>query len=96
MEQYHTAGHDDSLSYNVVFRLLNAADYGVLQFRHRVIIVGFRSDFNASWSFPTVTHSQEALLYSKWVTGEYWEAHDMKKPYEVPLFAAQFRSIRRA
>lgn len=51
LEKHHTAGHDDGLSYNVVFRLLNAADYGVPQSRHRVIIVGFRSDSNISWSF---------------------------------------------
>ncbi len=58
LEKHHTAGHDDGLSYNVVFRLLNAADYGVPQSRHRVIIVGFRSDSNISWSFPKASHSQ--------------------------------------
>lgn len=84
LEKHHTAGHDDGLSYNVVFRLLNAADYGVPQSRHRVIIVGFRSDSNISWSFPNATHSQEALLYSKWVTGDYWREHDIKKPSEMP------------
>lgn len=96
LEQHHTAGHDDGLSYNVVFRLLNAADYGVPQSRHRVIIVGFRSDFNASWSFPTATHSQDVLLYSKWVSGEYWEEHGMSRPAETPLSMQQLRTIRRA
>ena len=96
LEKHHTTGHDDGLSYNVVFRLLNAADYGVPQSRHRVIIVGFRSDSNISWSFPKASHSQEALLYSKWVTGDYWQEHDMKKPSEMPLSTAQLRSVRRA
>ena len=96
LEQHHTAGHGDGLSYNVVFWLLNAVDYGVPQSRHRVIIVGFRNDFNASWSFPTATHSQESLHYSKWVTGEYWEEHSIKRPAEMPLSAQQLRSIRRA
>lgn len=94
LERHHTSGHDNGLSYNVVFRLLNAADYGVPQSRHRVIIVGFRSDYNARWTFPAATHSQDALLYAKWVTGEYWEEQGIKKPFEVPLSAAQLRSIR--
>ncbi|MDY2655487.1 MAG: DNA cytosine methyltransferase [Candidatus Limiplasma sp.] len=96
LEQHHTAGHDDGLSYNVVFRLLNAADYGVPQSRHRVIIVGFRSDYNASWCFPSATHSQEALLHSKWVTGTYWDEHGLKRPNTIPLSEQQIKSIRRA
>jgi len=93
LEQHHTSGHDDGLSYNVVFRLLNAADYGVPQSRQRVIIVGFRSDLSASWSFPLSTHCQETLLYSKWVTGEYWEEHALRRPAEVPLSTQQLRTI---
>lgn len=63
--------------------------------RRRVIIVGFRKDFNASWSFPAATHSQEAPFHSKWVTGEYWEEHAMKRLAETPLSAQQLRTIRR-
>ncbi len=84
LEQYHTSGSKDGLYYNVVFRLLNAADYGVPQIRHRVIIVGFRSDIDANWSFPAPTHSKDALLYSKWVSGEYWKKHGMTTPDTVP------------
>ncbi len=96
LERYHTSGQDSGLSYNVVFRLLNAADYGVPQSRHRVIIVGFRSDLNASWNFPPATHSQNALLYAKWISGEYWEEHRMKKPEDTPLSAFQLRTIQQA
>lgn len=79
LEKYHTSGSHTGLEYNVVFRLLNAADYGVPQIRQRVVIVGFRSDLNASWSFPEPTHSKESLLYSKFVTGSYWEEHRIAK-----------------
>lgn len=96
LERYHTSGQNSGLSYNVVFRLLNAADYGVPQSRHRVIIVGFRSDLNASWNFPPATHSHDALLYAKWITGEYWEEHSMKKPDETPLSAVQLRAVQQA
>lgn len=95
LEKHHTSGREQGLSYNVVFRLLNAADYGVPQVRQRVIIVGFRSDFNASWTFPKPTHSQEALLYSKWVSKEYWEQHDMTPPDDVPLSRDRINAVRR-
>lgn len=96
LERHHTSGIDSGLSYNVVFRLLNAADYGVPQSRHRVIIVGFRNDFNAGWNFPVATHSQNALLYSKWVTGEYWEEHGIIPPRENQPSARQIRDIRQS
>jgi DNA (cytosine-5)-methyltransferase 1 len=61
--------------YNVQFKLLNAADYGVPQTRERVIIVGIRSDLKSSWSFPPATHSTERLFWDMYVTGEYWEQY---------------------
>ncbi len=86
LERHHTKGTHDGLSYRVVFRLVNAADYGVPQRRERVIIVGFRSDLNLEWSFPSATHTQDALNWDKWVTGEYWERHQiaMKHRPDVP------------
>ena len=95
LEQYHTSGCDRGLAYHVVFRLLNAADYGIPQLRQRVIIVGFRSDFDAKWSFPAPTHSQDALLYEKWVTKKYWEEHDMPVPAEIPLTKPKLKAIER-
>jgi DNA (cytosine-5)-methyltransferase 1 len=86
LERHHTQGKQNGLRYNVVYQLLNAADYGVPQRRERVFIVGFRSDLNVSWSFPELTHSHEALLWSQWVTGEYWDFHKvaMKERPELP------------
>lgn len=79
LERHHTVGRRDGLSYRVVFRLLNAADYGIPQKRERVFIVGFRSDLGLEWSFPEPTCSQEALLWAQWVTGDYWERHQVSK-----------------
>lgn len=79
LEKYHTKGRHDGLFYRVVFRLLNAADYGVPQLRHRVFIVGFRCDLNREWSFPRETHSLDSLLYSQFVSGEYWDQHKVPK-----------------
>ncbi|MGM9687912.1 MAG: DNA cytosine methyltransferase [Alloprevotella sp.] len=67
----------DGIRYDVKYKLLNAADYGVPQKRERVIIVGFRSDLHINWDFPVATHSEEALLWQKYVTGEYWKRHEL-------------------
>ncbi|MDR1580359.1 MAG: DNA cytosine methyltransferase [Synergistaceae bacterium] len=77
LEQQHTSGIYSGLAYNVVFRLFNAADYGVPQTRQRVVIVGFRNDLDANWSFPEATRSREALLYSKFVDGSYWDEYEI-------------------
>lgn len=82
-EKSSGALHLSGLTYNVVPTLVNAADYGVPQKRERVFIVGFRSDLDVRWSFPRPTHGLDSLLYSQWVTGEYWERHKIggnKKP----------------
>ncbi len=75
LEKLHTSGRAPELHYNVVTRVLDAADYGVPQHRHRVFFVGIRSDLNVEFSFPEATHESDALLYQQWVSGEYWERH---------------------
>ena len=75
LERYHTQGKHDGLCYNIVIRLLNAADYGIPQRRERVFIVGFRADLGIEWCFPEPTHAQDALLWSQWRTGDYWDLH---------------------
>lgn len=79
LEKIHTAGLYAGLKYNVVYRLINAADYGIPQKRERVIIVGIRDDLGIGWSFPKETHSEEKLLWNKFVTGEYWEKNRVAK-----------------
>ncbi|MDT3322016.1 DNA cytosine methyltransferase [Shewanella sp. SP1S2-4] len=71
--------HNQELQYNLQVKLLNAANFGVPQKRERVFFVGFRSDLNADWFFPEETHSEDELLISKWITGEYWDRHNIRK-----------------
>jgi DNA (cytosine-5)-methyltransferase 1 len=78
LEQHHSA-NKGAATYNVLFDVLNAADYGVPQKRERVFFVGFRSDIGACWSFPTKTHSEDALLISKWIDGTYWDEHEISR-----------------
>ena len=79
LERIRTEGVETELEYRVVWRLLNAADYGVSQRRERVFFVGFRSDIQIPWSFPKPTHSREALLFSQWAAGDYWERHNVAR-----------------
>ncbi|WP_333783212.1 DNA cytosine methyltransferase [Octadecabacter antarcticus] len=72
------------LCYDVSFKLLNAANYGVPQARERVFIVGVRSDLNVKWSFPEETHSKQVLLYEQQQNGSYWEKHGIS-PKKVQL-----------
>ena len=75
LEMHKTSGRKGSGDYEVVFRVLNAADYGVPQKRERIFIVGFRHDLHVQWGFPAATHSLDSLLHSQWVSGEYWDEH---------------------
>lgn len=77
LERHHTANGREDLRYNVVSRVLNAADHGVPQRRERVVFVGFRQDLGIEWSFPTETHSLDALLWSQARSGRYWERHEV-------------------
>ena len=83
LQQHHTSGssHGSELTYNVLARVLNAADYGTPQVRWRVVFVGFRSDVAAEWSFPEPTHSAGALILDKWHTGDYWDRHGIAKKH---------------
>lgn len=52
----------ENLGYNVSYKLLNAADYGVPQKRERVVIVGVRRDIDFEYVFPTPTHSENGTF----------------------------------
>jgi DNA (cytosine-5)-methyltransferase 1 len=72
LQAEHTSA-TQGLRYNLTTTLVNAADYGVPQQRHRVVLVGFRSDVDAEWSFPEPTHSQARLVYDQAISGDYWD-----------------------
>ncbi len=74
-----TSTAEIGLRYVVERHLYNAADFGTPQKRDRVFIVGFRTDQDVQWHWPKHTHSQSELLRSQWVTGEYWDRHEVPK-----------------
>lgn len=79
LEKEKTSGGMKGLTYDVVCRVLNAANHGIPQRRERVLIVGFRHDLGVSWSFPDTTHSLDGLLHAQWISGEYWDRHEVSR-----------------
>lgn len=67
-------------SYNVTVSTLLAADYGTGQKRKRLFITGIRSDLGATFEEPEATHSNEALMEQKWLSGSYWDRHSIARP----------------
>lgn len=64
--------------YQVSWRLLEAADFGIPQLRKRVFIVATRADLPL-YKFPLPTHSRGALDREQ-LDGTYWERHGIKGP----------------
>jgi DNA (cytosine-5)-methyltransferase 1 len=73
----------DEEQYVVTHQYINTADYGVPQIRERVIITAFRRDLGTNTFHLDATHSKEALLLEQWVTGSYWEKHNIPS-YDCP------------
>jgi DNA (cytosine-5)-methyltransferase 1 len=97
LEQAKTSGRRRGLTYKTVDRVLNAANHGVPQKRERVFIVGFRADLGVEWNFPDETHSLDALLEEQWVTGEYWDRHEIvarDRPEVPPRLAGKIEILR--
>lgn len=99
LEKAKTSGLRHGLTYEVVHRVVNAADFGVPQKRERVFIVGFRGDLGIKWSFPEETHSYDALVEDQWISGEYWERHQIptkKRPEPTPRLQRKIDELRRS
>ncbi|WP_446740368.1 DNA cytosine methyltransferase [Nesterenkonia sp. YGD6] len=86
LEAAHAAPGTD-LQYNLVTKVVNAADYGVPQHRHRVFLIGFRSDIEQEWTFPQPTHSGAALLATQ-VNGYYWARHQVPSSHRENVLRA--------
>ena len=56
------------IGYNVVYKVLNAADYGVPQNRIRVIIVGIRNDIHKRMKYPVANYGINKA--NPWITAK--------------------------
>ncbi|WP_373944403.1 DNA cytosine methyltransferase [Paracoccus marcusii] len=94
LEDHHTKGTEKGLHYRVVMRVLNSANYGVPQRRERIFLVGFRADTGIEWHFPKPTHSRDALIWSQWRDGVYWDLHRVSRKNRPDGGAAQTRALK--
>ena len=51
----------DSLGYKVYYKMLDASDYGVLQVRHRIIIVGWRKEYDFGYPYIEVKRAKAVV-----------------------------------
>lgn len=97
LERHDKTGNRSGLTYRVRAAVLDAADHGVPQRRHRVFIVGFRSDMDARWDFPASSHSKAALLRDQGAGGGYWDRHRIleaaRPPYPNTPVGASHRDL---
>lgn len=83
------SGGNVGMRYTVHHQLVNAANFGVPQRRERVFITAFRSDLDVRWSELVPTHTEDALLYSQYVSGTYWSERSLKPLVAPKRFAAR-------
>ncbi|MDA8172202.1 MAG: DNA (cytosine-5-)-methyltransferase [Nitrospiraceae bacterium] len=81
--------------YDVIVLKVNAADFGAAQKRHRVVVAGIRRDLGISLIAPIPTHSKGRLLWDKWISGEYWQRHDIRPPAIGPESCADYNAVER-
>lgn len=92
LEKVHSSPSYNGTRYRVLFRLIDAADYGIPQRRERVIIVGIREDLGSEWSFPPQTHSFDALIWSQFISQEYWDKHNIS-PTDIRCYDERMRAF---
>ncbi|MBY0229163.1 MAG: DNA cytosine methyltransferase [Gemmataceae bacterium] len=95
LERLHTSG--EAPAYNVVWQCVDAVDHGVPQHRWRVFLAGVRSDLGVEYAFPHATHGQDALLHDQWVSGDYWERHEVpmrRRPAIPASWAKRVEGLR--
>lgn len=65
-------------TYNVAWKVCNAADFGVAQVRYRLFIVATNYEL-PEYVFPSPTHSKQRLLFEQ-LTGVYWKTRGLPVP----------------
>lgn len=86
----------DDAVYDVHANIVNTADYGIPQSRHRLFIVGFRRNLGIKWSFPKPTHSLDALLHDQYVSKTYWRRHGIARiPQAHSRYKARIEVLRK-
>lgn len=85
----------ESEGYRVTVALVDAADYGVHQRRHRVFFLGIRGDLAVVPSAPPKTHSLDRLVWDKWIDGSYWDRVGLSAPDPAKMSAREQQILKK-
>lgn len=83
------------ITYRTTVALVNAADFGAPQVRHRVLLAGVRAELGVEPGRPRPTHSLASLLWDQWVTGSYWVRHRLPQPGDDSIPARSLAEVVR-
>lgn len=87
--QKNLANPTKNLGYGVTVKLVNAADFGAAQKRHRVLVLGIKDSECETEDWLRPTHSRDRLIWDQWITGSYWADHGIKmNPDDFPRIDA--------
>lgn len=81
--------------YHVDYAMVNAADYGAAQQRHRVIVVGLQRNLFEPIVLPDPSHSRERLLWDQWISGDYWRRHGLPTPDDSAIPKRDIAYVKR-
>lgn len=93
-----TRSKSRGLRYRVYEHQLDAADFGLPQNRRRVFLIAIRSDVVGAetWTAPSPTNSRDSLLHAQWVSGDYWDSHNIPRPEMPSEIASRIATIKEA
>jgi DNA (cytosine-5)-methyltransferase 1 len=72
--------------YRVYWQVLNAADFGLAQYRPRLVVVGARADEAGTFEWPEASHSRERLIDALH-QDEYWDEHGVPQAVRERVLA---------
>lgn len=72
--------YGDAPSYHVKIGLRECADFGLPQRRSRIFIIAIRTDHGAPLAVPRGSYSKKRLAFEQFVSGEYWDRHNLPRP----------------
>lgn len=81
------------VGYNLFWRVLNAADYGVPQQRERVFLVGIRKDLDIEFKFPRPTHGPDSPDQRPYVTVREAIADITDENETVPPYGGKYGNL---
>ena len=83
----------EEVGYNLFWRVLNAADFGVPQQRERVFLIGVRKDLGIEFKFPRPTHGPDSPQKKPYITVRQVIADITDENEKVPPYGGKYGDL---